>query len=312
MRGSLKLNWGDEYQGARIEKGYVTILVEAKIRRMCVRIYKPNHVNVSSIRIIECPIRGGRRRYETIVESWRKNLQSFREMAGLIGRSIDLHYGSLLFSLSSSSSSTAPPCSSAVKGRGCWLWSKEGERKRRRGRKKDSMESMNRSPFSFFHRLLHFSSLFRNTERRPWEPMLPRIPHDRIAIPSSLSLFIRLLLLFLSLSLSLPFSRHFVGKSTLDSRIDAPLERSSSTIRFFLAYVHRVLTFPRSPFLLENKNLVFFLSPFRKENIAKPGELRRANFYFFRELTDTCSSSYPMFQFLDFRISERAVFDNRG
>lgn len=100
MRGNLKLNWGDEYQGARIEKGYVTILVEAKIRRMCVRIYKPNHVNVSSIRIIECPIRGGRRRYETIVESWRKNLQSFREMAGLIGRSIDLHYGSLLFSLS--------------------------------------------------------------------------------------------------------------------------------------------------------------------------------------------------------------------
>lgn len=99
MRGNLKLNWGDEYQGARIEKGYVTILVEAKIRRMCVRIYKRNHVNVSSIRIIECPIRGGRRRYETIVESWRKNLQSFREMAGLIGRSIDLHYGSLLFSL---------------------------------------------------------------------------------------------------------------------------------------------------------------------------------------------------------------------
>lgn len=29
--------------------------------------------------------------YETIVESWR-NLQSFREMAELIGRSIDLHY----------------------------------------------------------------------------------------------------------------------------------------------------------------------------------------------------------------------------
>lgn len=90
--------------------------------------------------------------YETIVESWR-NLQSFREMAELIGRSIDLHY-TLSLSLSfhfldnSSFIRARPPWREEAAGSG----PKRGKEEERW--KKDWMESMNRSlsPFSFFRR----------------------------------------------------------------------------------------------------------------------------------------------------------------
>lgn len=140
---------------------------------------------------------------------------------------------------------------------------KRGKEEERR--KKDSMESMNRSPFSFFHRRKErafppFSNL-PNTARRPWEPMLK---DTLLSLSLSTSLF------YFSLSFSLPFSRHFVGKSTLDSRIDAPLQRSSSyPIRFFLSYIHLALTFLRSYWKI--KILSFFLSAFRRENIARRG-----------------------------------------
>lgn len=114
--------------------------------------------------------------YETIVESWR-NLQSFREMAGLIGRSIDLHYTlSLSLSFHFLQQLLLYPCSSAVKGRGCWLRSKEGKG---RGEAEEGLDGIDESlslSFLFLSstkgaRLLHFSNL-PNTARRPWEPML--------------------------------------------------------------------------------------------------------------------------------------------
>lgn len=119
-------------------------------------------------------------------------------MAGLIGRSIDLHYG-LAFSLfrfldNSSFIRARPPWREEAAGSG----PKRGKEEERR--KKDSMESMNRSPFSFFHRRKErafppFSNL-PNTARRPWEPMLK---DTLLSLSSSTSLFYFSLSLFLCL-----------------------------------------------------------------------------------------------------------------
>lgn len=130
--------------------------------------------------------------YETIVESWR-NLQSFREMAGLIGRSIDLHYTLSLFPLPRQL--LLYPCSSAVKGRGCWLRSKEGKG---RGEAEEGLDGIDESlslSFLFLSstkgaRLLHFSNL-PNTARRPWEPMLLK---DLSFYPPSCSISLSLFL----------------------------------------------------------------------------------------------------------------------
>lgn len=142
--------------------------------------------------------------YETIVESWR-NLQSFREMAGLIGRSIDLHYTlSLSLSFHFLQQLLLYPCSSAVKGRGCWLRSKEGKG---RGEAEEGLDGIDESlslSFLFLSstkgaRLLHFSNL-PNTARRPWEPMLLK---DLSFYPPSCSISLSLFLcLFRATSLA--------------------------------------------------------------------------------------------------------------
>lgn len=182
--------------------------------------------------------------YETIVESWR-NLQSFREMAGLIGRSIDLHYTLSLFPLPRQL--LLYPCSSAVKGRGCWLRSKEGKG---RGEAEEGLDGIDESlslSFLFLSstkgaRLLHFSNL-PNTARRPWEPMLLK---DLSFHPPSCSI---------SLSLPLPFSRHFLANRRLilasmhrstSRTFPLPILSVSSYILYICMYIHRVLTFPRS------------------------------------------------------------------
>lgn len=179
--------------------------------------------------------------YETIVESWR-NLQSFREMAGLIGRSIDLHYTLSLFPLPRQL--LLYPCSSAVKGRGCWLRSKEGKG---RGEAEEGLDGIDESlslSFLFLSstkgaRLLHFSNL-PNTARRPWEPMLLK---DLSFHPPSCSISLSLFLcLFRATSLA---NRRLILASIHLSNLP-----SSYPIRFFLysiyMYIHRVLTFPRS------------------------------------------------------------------
>lgn len=179
--------------------------------------------------------------YETIVESWR-NLQSFREMAGLIGRSIDLHYTLSLFPLPRQL--LLYPCSSAVKGRGCWLRSKEGKG---RGEAEEGLDGIDESlslSFLFLSstkgaRLLHFSNL-PNTARRPWEPMLLK---DLSFYPPSCSISLSLFLcLFRATSLA---NRRLILASMHLSNLP-----SSYPIRFFLysiyMYIHRVLTFPRS------------------------------------------------------------------
>lgn len=179
--------------------------------------------------------------YETIVESWR-NLQSFREMAGLIGRSIDLHYTLSLFPLPRQL--LLYPCSSAVKGRGCWLRSKEGKG---RGEAEEGLDGIDESlslSFLFLSstkgaHLLHFSNL-PNTARRPWEPMLLK---DLSFYPPSCSISLSLFLcLFRATSLA---NRRLILASMHLSNLP-----SSYPIRFFLysiyMYIHRVLTFPRS------------------------------------------------------------------
>lgn len=182
--------------------------------------------------------------YETIVESWR-NLQSFREMAGLIGRSIDLHYTlSLSLSFHFLQQLLLYPCSSAVKGRGCWLRSKEGKG---RGEAEEGLDGIDESlslSFLFLSstkgaRLLHFSNL-PNTARRPWEPMLLK---DLSFHPPSCSISLSLFLcLFRATSLA---NRRLILASMHLSNLP-----SSYPIRFFLysiyMYIHRVLTFPRS------------------------------------------------------------------
>lgn len=182
-------------------------------------------------------------------------------MAGLIGRSIDLHYG-LAFSLFRFLDST-PPLSVLVRREGKRLLApvQRGERKRRGGRRIRWNRWIALLSLSFIDERSALFLPFRTFQTR----------HDALGSRyPPLSLFIHLFVLFLSLSFSLPFSRHFVGKSTLDSRIDAPLERSSSyPIRFFLSYIHLALTFPRSYWKI--KILSFFLSAFRRENIARRG-----------------------------------------
>lgn len=192
-------------------------------------------------------------------------MQSFRaRWPGLLAEALIYITGSLSLSFVSSTQLLLYPCSSAVKGRGCWLRSKEGKG---RGEAEEGFDGIDESlSFLFLSSTkgARFSSLFE-----PSKHGTTPLGADAKGYPP-LSLFIHLFVLFLSLSFSLPFSRHFVGKSTLDSRIDAPLERSSSyPIRFFLSYIHLALTFPRSYWKI--KILSFFLSAFRRENIARRG-----------------------------------------
>lgn len=201
--------------------------------------------------------------YETIVESWR-NLQSFREMAGLIGRSIDLHYTLSLFPLPRQL--LLYPCSSAVKGRGCWLRSKEGKG---RGEAEEGLDGIDESlslSFLFLSstkgaRLLHFSNL-PNTARRPWEPMLLK---DLSFHPPSCSISLSLFLcLFRATSLA---NRRLILASMHLSNLP-----SSYPIRFLLYSIYMYVYTSSShvsTLLLENKKILSF--SFRhlgKENIV--------------------------------------------
>lgn len=122
-------------------------------------LYKPT-TRTEPYRIIECPIREGRRRYETIVESWR-NLQSFRaRWPGLLAEALIYITDSLSLSFVSSTQLLLYPCSSAVKGRGCWLRSKEGKG---RGEAEEGFDGIDESlSFLFLSSTkgARFSSLF--------------------------------------------------------------------------------------------------------------------------------------------------------
>lgn len=188
-------------------------------------------------------------------------MQSFRaRWPGLLAEALIYITGSLSLSFVSSTQLLLYPCSSAVKGRGCWLRSKEGKG---RGEAEEGFDGIDESlSFLFLSSTkgARFSSLFEPSKHGT----TPLGADTLLSLSLSTSLF------YFSLSFSLPFSRHFVGKSTLDSRIDAPLQRSSSyPIRFFLSYIHLALTFPRSYWKI--KILSFFLSAFRRENIARRG-----------------------------------------
>lgn len=232
-----------------------------------------------------CCSRGGKkvRNDPRILEEFAK----FRP--GLLARSIDLHYEPLL---SLSSSSTAPLLSALVHREGKRLLAPF-----QRGRKKDSMESLsidertNGAPPPFF-------LPFQNAARRPWEL---KDPIWIAILPSSLSLSA-----FFA-PLRWQIDAWFSHRCT-----DLPLERPSSTIRFFLFYTHRVLEFPPSSFIYWRK---------RKKNLALSlsfrhlGKYRRSEewseYFIFRKLT-TMASSTSMFQFLDdIRVSKSGVLRNR-
>lgn len=224
--------------------------------------------------------------YETIVESWR-NLQSFREMAGLIGRSIDLHY-TLSLSLSLSTSSTTPPLSVLVRREGKRLLApvQRGERKRRGGR---------RIGWNRWIALSLLSLSFIDQRSAP-PPLFKPSKHGTTPLGADAakgSLFLSAFLFYFSLSFPLPFSRHFVGKSTLDSRIDAPLEPSLFLsypfLPIFYIYVYTSSSHV-STLLLENKKILSF--SFRhlgKENIVawRVEKSWNERIFLFRELTDT-------------------------
>lgn len=208
--------------------------------------------------------------YETIVESWR-NLQSFREMAELIGRSIDLHYTlSLSLSFHFLQQLLLYPCSSAVKGRGCWLRSKEGKG---RGEAEEGLDGIDESlslSFLFLSstkgaRLLHFSNL-PNTARRPWEPMLLK---DLSFYPPSCSISLSLFLcLFRATSLA---NRRLILASmhrSTSRTFPLPILSVSSYILYIYIYVYTSSSHV-STLLLENKKILSF--SFRhlgKENIV--------------------------------------------
>lgn len=228
--------------------------------------------------------------YETIVESW-KNLQSFREMAELIGRSIDLHY-TLSLSLSLSTSSTTPPLSVLVRREGKRLLApvQRGERKRRGGR---------RIGWNRWIALSLLSLSFIDQRSAP-PPLFKPSKHGTTPLGADAakgSLFLSAFLFYFSLSLFLCLFR---ATSLANRRlILASMHRSTSrtfplpilSVSSYILYICIYTSSSHvSTLLLENKKILSF--SFRhlgKENIVawRVEKSWNERIFLFRELTDT-------------------------
>lgn len=168
-------------------------------------------------------------------------------MAGLIGRSIDLHYG-LAFSLFRFLDST-PPLSVLVRREGKRLLApvQRGERKRRGGRRIRWNRWIALLSLSFIDERSALFLPFRTFQTR----------HDALGSRyPPLSLFIHLFVLFLSLFFSAFFA-------PLRWQIDAWFShRCTSPTFLFLSYPFLPILYTPSShvstLLLENKNLVVF------------------------------------------------------
>lgn len=158
--------------------------------------------------------------------------------------------GSLSLSFVSSTQLLLYPCSSAVKGRGCWLRSKEGKG---RGEAEEGFDGIDESlSFLFLSSTkgARFSSLFE-----PSKHGTTPLGADAKGYPP-LSLFIHLFVLFLSLFFSAFFA-------PLRWQIDAWFShRCTSRTFLFLSYPFLPILYTPSShvstLLLENKNLVVF------------------------------------------------------
>lgn len=214
----------------------------------------------------------------------------FARWPGLLAEA--LIYITRSLSLSLSTSSTTPPLSVLVRREGKRLLApvQRGERKRRGGR---------RIGWNRWIALSLLSLSFIDQRSAP-PPLFKPSKHGTTPLGADAakgSLFLSAFLFYFSLSFPLPFSRHFVGKSTLDSRIDAPIHLSnlpsSYPIRFLLysIYIYVYTSSSHvSTLLLENKKILSF--SFRhlgKENIVawRVEKSWNERIFLFRELTDT-------------------------